>query len=181
MNFADETWVHCPVTKNKNKPECTFSSLSGKMEASRIAFWTQYFHIARSKHNRVQEHLFRYSGYVRGLIIWLHMPPSQKSFSPIFFFFEVQNVWPLMYTAFDRYWFNMYSAIHQFSQNVNTAISSPTLPDPHCGEWDTTLYNYYYIFRLLYYYYYYYINYYMKTYNGWHNYCYMNHFLNQVS
>ena len=71
MNFADETWVHCPVTKNKNKPECTFSSLSGKMEASRIAFWTQYFHIARSKHNRVQEHLFRYSGYVRGLIIWL--------------------------------------------------------------------------------------------------------------
>ena len=85
MNFADETWVHCPVTKNKNKPECTFSSLSGKMEASRIAFWTQYFHIARSKHNRVQEHLFRYSGYVRGLIIWLHMPPSQKSFSPIFF------------------------------------------------------------------------------------------------
>ena len=91
MNFADETWVHCPVTKNKNKPECTFSSLSGKMEASRIAFWTQYFHIARSKHNRVQEHLFRYSGYVRGLIIWLHMPPSQKSFSPIFFF-EVQNV-----------------------------------------------------------------------------------------
>jgi len=88
MNFADETWVHCPVTKNKNKPECTFSSLSGKMEASRIAFWTQYFHIARSKHNRVQEHLFRYSGYVRGLIIWLHMPPSQKSFSPIFFFLK---------------------------------------------------------------------------------------------
>ena len=96
-------WVHCTVTKDQNKPECTFSSLSGKMEASRIAFWTQYFHIARSKHNRVQEHLFRYSGYVRGLIIWLHMPPSQKSFSPIFFFWSakcltsyVHGFWPLL-------------------------------------------------------------------------------------